>query len=150
MITNGGNPDGLFRAAIMQSGGPLPTGDIIHAQPYYDAIVAQTGCASSADTLACLRTVSYVDFKAAVDAVPNILSYKVGLPPNSAQLAFSGLIYYSRALRLRGHLEQTAFSSQMRPSSWYSRARWPMFLTSSVSLGWKLEIMSDTVHRQLR
>ncbi|KAF8264823.1 Alpha/Beta hydrolase protein, partial [Lactarius quietus] len=28
MVTNGGNPEGLFRAAFMQSGSPLPTTDI--------------------------------------------------------------------------------------------------------------------------
>jgi hypothetical protein len=28
LVTNGGNPDGLFRAAFMQSGSPPSTGDI--------------------------------------------------------------------------------------------------------------------------
>jgi Carboxylesterase family len=28
MVTNSGNPDGLFRAAFMQSGSPPSTGDI--------------------------------------------------------------------------------------------------------------------------
>jgi hypothetical protein len=28
MVANGGNPEGLFRAAFMQSGSPIPAGDI--------------------------------------------------------------------------------------------------------------------------
>ena len=28
MVTNGGNTEGLFRAAFMQSGSPIPIGDI--------------------------------------------------------------------------------------------------------------------------
>jgi acetylcholinesterase len=77
MITNGGNTEGLFRAGIMQSGSPIPVGDISNGQVYYDAIVAQTGCAGKADTLACLRTVPYTTLKAAVDDSPGIFAYQV-------------------------------------------------------------------------
>ena len=77
MITNGGNTEGLFRGGIMQSGSPLPVGDITHGQPYYDALVAKTGCAGAADTLVCLRGVPYTTLKAAVDASPGIFAYQV-------------------------------------------------------------------------
>ena len=30
MITNGGDTEGLFRGAFMQSGSPIPVGDITH------------------------------------------------------------------------------------------------------------------------
>ncbi|KAI0354803.1 carotenoid ester lipase precursor [Trametes cingulata] len=74
MLTNGGNPAGLFRGAFMQSGSPIPVGDITHGQPDYDALVAQTGCTGAADTLKCLRQVPYDKLKKAVDASPGIFA----------------------------------------------------------------------------
>ncbi|KAG9308830.1 hypothetical protein JVU11DRAFT_11460 [Chiua virens] len=59
MVTNGGNAEGLFRAAILNSGATLPLGDISQGQPYYDALVAETGCSGATDTLQCLREVPY-------------------------------------------------------------------------------------------
>ena len=59
MITNDGNNGGLFRGAFMQSGSPIPVGDITHGQASYDALVAQTGCSGANDTLQCLREVDY-------------------------------------------------------------------------------------------
>ena len=75
MLANGGNTEGLFRGAFMQSGAPIPVGDITHGQQYYDAIVKQTGC-SGADTLDCLRTVPYSSLKAAINKSPGILDYQ--------------------------------------------------------------------------
>ncbi len=49
----------LFRAAILASGFATGT-DVVNlnrTQPAYDAVVAQTGCAGSDDTLQCLRSV---------------------------------------------------------------------------------------------
>jgi cholinesterase len=77
MLTNGGDTEGLFRAAVMQSGAPIPVGDIENGQIYYDAIVDGTGCSGATDTLQCLRTVPYAKLKAAVDDTPNILSFQV-------------------------------------------------------------------------
>ncbi|THV04430.1 alpha/beta-hydrolase [Dendrothele bispora CBS 962.96] len=76
MLANGGDTEGLFRAAFMQSGSPAPVGDITNGQPYYDALVQQTGCSGSADTLQCLREVPYSTLKNAVDASPSIVSYQ--------------------------------------------------------------------------
>ncbi|KAI0248237.1 Alpha/Beta hydrolase protein [Lactifluus subvellereus] len=53
MLANGGNTEGLFRAAFMQSGAPTP------GQRYYDDLVERCGCSSSYNILACLRMVSY-------------------------------------------------------------------------------------------
>ena len=36
MLVNGGNTEGLFRGAFMESGSPLPLGDITHVGVYYD------------------------------------------------------------------------------------------------------------------
>ncbi|KAF9254184.1 carotenoid ester lipase precursor [Marasmius fiardii PR-910] len=76
MVTNGGNTENLFRAAFMESGATIPVGDISHGQFYYDQIVSETGCSSSADTLACLREVPYQTLKDAINRTPNIFSYQ--------------------------------------------------------------------------
>jgi carboxylesterase type B len=76
MVTNGGDAEGLFRAGFMQSGSPIPVGDITDGQIYYDALVDSTGCSGSSDTLDCLRGVDYTTLKAAVDATPGIFSYQ--------------------------------------------------------------------------
>ena len=68
---------GLFRGAFMQSGAQIPVGDISHGQKYYDAVVSQTGCSGSADTLACLRKVDYAVLKNAINKSPGIFSYQV-------------------------------------------------------------------------
>ncbi|KAJ3848967.1 Alpha/Beta hydrolase protein [Lentinula lateritia] len=76
MVSNGGNTEGLFRAAFMQSGSPIPVGDITDGQAYYDTLVEATGCSESSDTLDCLRGVDYTVLKAAVDATPGIFAYQ--------------------------------------------------------------------------
>ena len=62
MLHNDGKTDGLFRAAFMQSGAPIPTGAVDDAlcQSTFDQIVAGAGCAGSAGSgaIACLRNVS--------------------------------------------------------------------------------------------
>ena len=80
MLTNNGNQEGLFRAAVMQSGGPIPVGNIDSesGQHYYDLMVRETGCSNQSDTLECLRRVPYLTFKAAMDKSPNFFAYQVG------------------------------------------------------------------------
>ena len=80
MVTNGGNPDGLFRAAFMESGSPIPVGDITDGQPYYDALVAETSCSNATDTLQCLREVPYETLLGAVNQSPGIFAYQVRCP----------------------------------------------------------------------
>ncbi|KAI9059112.1 alpha/beta-hydrolase [Trametes sanguinea] len=77
MITNGGNNEGLFRGAIMNSGSPLPTGSIDSPslQSAYDTVVEHAGCAGAADTLECLRTVSTETIMNASAVVPNLFDY---------------------------------------------------------------------------
>ena len=81
MLTNGGNTDGLFRGAFMQSGAPIPVGDITHGQAHYDALVAQTKCSLAKDTLHCLRHVPFETLQAAVDKSPGIFSYQASAFP---------------------------------------------------------------------
>lgn len=59
----GGRDEGLFRAAIMQSGtgyetdfGEVPSSGV-GWQEYYDTLVTKTNCSAAADTLQCLRQV---------------------------------------------------------------------------------------------
>ncbi|EIN12170.1 carotenoid ester lipase precursor [Punctularia strigosozonata HHB-11173 SS5] len=76
MLTNGGNTEGLFRGAFMESGSPIPVGDITRVQGLYNTIVAETGCRGASDTLQCLRQVPYATLKAAMDNSPNLFSYQ--------------------------------------------------------------------------
>ncbi|PAV18605.1 sterol esterase from carbohydrate esterase family CE10 [Pyrrhoderma noxium] len=76
MTLNGGDSEGLFHGAIMESGSLFHTKlDMLEAQPFYDSIVNSTGCSNASDTLACLRTVSTKDILDAVDQLPGIFSY---------------------------------------------------------------------------
>jgi carboxylesterase type B len=60
LLAYGGRDDGLFRAAIAQSGSPMLMWPSITAeewQPLYNKFVNATNCSDAADTLACLRSV---------------------------------------------------------------------------------------------
>ncbi|KAG6816185.1 hypothetical protein H0H87_008012 [Tephrocybe sp. NHM501043] len=78
MLANDGDNQGLFRAAFMQSGGPIPVAGLEKGQKDYDALVSLTGCSDSSDTLSCLRDVPYASLKAAIDQSPGIFSYQSG------------------------------------------------------------------------
>ncbi|KAH9034581.1 carotenoid ester lipase precursor [Lactarius pseudohatsudake] len=78
MLVNNGDQAGLFRGAIMQSGGPIPVGDIEHAsgQDVYDTFVKNAACDNSPNTLECLRSIPYPRFKYAMDLSPNFFAYQ--------------------------------------------------------------------------
>lgn len=73
--TYNGKP--LFRGAIMDSGSVIPYGPIDEptAQATYDQVVSAGGCSGEADTLACLRGLSYDDFYHAASSVPALFDY---------------------------------------------------------------------------
>jgi len=77
MVTNGGDTEGLFRGAFMNSGALLSSGDISLGQQEYDGLVRATGCAGAGDTLECLRQVPFPALKEAVNVSPTWLSYRV-------------------------------------------------------------------------
>lgn len=77
MVTNGGDTEGLFRGAFMQSGMVLPSGDVSLGQQDYDNLVQAAGCAGAKDTLECLRQVPFPTLKDAVNMSPSFLSYRV-------------------------------------------------------------------------
>ncbi|RAH82887.1 alpha/beta-hydrolase [Aspergillus japonicus CBS 114.51] len=64
LVTNDGDNEGLFRAAIMESGNAVgpPWNGTDWYQPMYDQIVNQTNCTSASDTLQCLREVPFETF----------------------------------------------------------------------------------------
>ncbi|KAM5535616.1 hypothetical protein V8D89_010783 [Ganoderma adspersum] len=76
MLTNGGDTGGLFHGAFMQSGAPIPVGDISRGQTEYDQLVQDTSCGNASDTLECLRALPYDTLKQAVDQSPGIISYE--------------------------------------------------------------------------
>ncbi|KAF9523406.1 carotenoid ester lipase precursor [Crepidotus variabilis] len=76
MLFNRGNTEGLFRAAFMESGAPLPVGGLAKGQKYYDLAVNEAGCSSANDTLACLRVKPYETLKAAFNKAPGLISYQ--------------------------------------------------------------------------
>ncbi|GJJ10003.1 hypothetical protein Clacol_004229 [Clathrus columnatus] len=57
LVINGGNPAGLFQAAFMESGTPVPLTPLSSGQQWYNQLVSATGCSSASNTLACLTTV---------------------------------------------------------------------------------------------
>lgn len=108
MLTNGGNTEGLFRGAFMESGAPIPVGDIENGQIYYDALVSQTGCSGKADTLDCLRGVPYATLKAAISKSPGIFDYQVGF--NNVSDVFFYWLGSGSPLSLHGSLGLMVFS----------------------------------------
>ncbi|PVH71558.1 alpha/beta-hydrolase [Cadophora sp. DSE1049] len=67
----------LFRGAIMNSGSVIPADpvDCPKGQDVYDTVVAAAGCASSANSLECLRAAPYETFHNASNSVSGLLSY---------------------------------------------------------------------------
>jgi len=87
MVTNGGDTEGLFRGAFMESGALLPSGDTNLGQQDYDNLVQAAGCAGAKDTLECLQRVPFPTLKEAVSMSPTVRSYRVchdSLDPLSA------------------------------------------------------------------
>ncbi|KAL4877003.1 Alpha/Beta hydrolase protein [Aspergillus karnatakaensis] len=66
LIAYGGRDDGLFRGAIMQSGGSImaSSSNTTQSQLQYDEIVEKAGCSGAEDTLQCLRTVPFEELNA--------------------------------------------------------------------------------------
>ncbi|RAL13684.1 putative triacylglycerol lipase (LipA) [Aspergillus homomorphus CBS 101889] len=64
LVTNDGNNEGLFRAAIMESGNAVgpPWNGTEWYQPMYDQIVNKTNCTTASDTLECLCEVPFETF----------------------------------------------------------------------------------------
>ncbi|KAG8890132.1 hypothetical protein FRB98_000860 [Tulasnella sp. 332] len=77
MVTNGGDTEGLFRAAFMQSGAAIPASDIDSKAPQqeYNVLVDQVGCGSSKETLQCLREAPYEKLRAFMLSSAGLFEY---------------------------------------------------------------------------
>lgn len=96
MLTNGGDTEGLFRAAFMSSGGAIPSGSVEHGahrvpivlvdsiltmktvQDRWDSFATIAGCGDflgSASVFDCLRKVSLEAIRAGQDASGSIFGY---------------------------------------------------------------------------
>lgn len=84
LVANGGDPEGLFRGAIMQSGALLPLGDITLGQKHYDDLVLRTSYLAE-DTLDCLQHTPYETLKAAIDTSMGIFDYTVRILSQSGE-----------------------------------------------------------------
>ncbi|KAL5355750.1 Alpha/Beta hydrolase protein [Aspergillus floccosus] len=79
LIAYGGRDDGLFRAAISESGAPSTYyryQTVNDWQPYYDAVVDAANCSSASNTLDCLRTVR-------TDILLSIFNNSTIIPPHT-------------------------------------------------------------------
>lgn len=74
MVANGGNTEGLFRGAFMESGSPISVGDITHGQKTYDMIVSEVGCSGASDTLQCLREAPWGALVDAANKTPGVFT----------------------------------------------------------------------------
>ncbi|OCH90086.1 carotenoid ester lipase precursor [Obba rivulosa] len=77
MVSNGGNPEGLFRGAFIESGAPLPLGNYTQGQASYNALVDASNCATASSTLECLRELPFETLSDAIKTTPSL----VGLTP---------------------------------------------------------------------
>ncbi|KAK4049114.1 hypothetical protein OIO90_005584 [Microbotryomycetes sp. JL221] len=76
---NTGKP--LFRAAIMDSGAPIPVLGPENGQDSFDVIAKATGCSTASNKIACLRKVPYQSLLDATNKLPGIFSVRsVSLP----------------------------------------------------------------------
>ncbi|KAH6874982.1 carotenoid ester lipase [Coprinopsis sp. MPI-PUGE-AT-0042] len=76
MVAYNGTDEGLFHAAFMQSGAPIPIGNLTGGQPYYNDLVNATGCGGQNDTLSCLRSVPVANLTAGINQSPGIYAYQ--------------------------------------------------------------------------
>lgn len=86
MVAHDGTDEGLFRAAILESGSPVAQfASAADWQPYFDALVSATHCDrdTGAERLACLRALPWKTLNTLFNTTSNQIN-GVGFPPLSA------------------------------------------------------------------
>jgi len=79
LLTNEGNTEGLFRAAFMNSGSPVPAFELEQGQPFFNQFATDAGCAhllGSVTVFDCLRKVPEATIRMAINESPNIFAYR--------------------------------------------------------------------------
>ncbi|KAJ6480412.1 sterol esterase [Mycena sanguinolenta] len=74
-LSNKQNSNELFRGLIAQSGPAFHVPSLADGQSDYDDLGAANNCSTAADTLECLRSVSFGSFMATVNSTKNFFSY---------------------------------------------------------------------------
>lgn len=75
LIANNGNNEGLFRAAIMESGSAIPVLDASGGQNEYDALAAATGCKSASNSFSCLQNLPFNQLLNGINTLPFIFAF---------------------------------------------------------------------------
>ncbi|KAF5718612.1 carboxylesterase family [Fusarium mundagurra] len=68
ILAYNGRDDGLFRAGIMQSGGPIFYYPMTAVQKHFDSLAKLAGCDENPDKLQCLRALPFSQLNAAVNS----------------------------------------------------------------------------------
>ncbi|KAF2737423.1 alpha/beta-hydrolase, partial [Polyplosphaeria fusca] len=117
MAAYGGRDDGLFRAAILESGGAFPlTGPKTSAfQATFDGLITKTSCstyanASTTDQLDCIRKLSLDDFRNNVGSSTG-QSIDGGFSPTSIQFAFPAGKYVKVATMVGANTDEGTTSA---------------------------------------
>ena len=76
----GGRDDGLFRGAIMESGGTISASPANYTgyQPLYDDLAAKVNCSDIVDSLQCLREVPFEQLNAVLNGTDGASEYNFG------------------------------------------------------------------------
>ncbi|WYZ41104.1 hypothetical protein EsH8_IV_001445 [Colletotrichum jinshuiense] len=81
MILNDGNNDGLFRGAIMASGGIWKLKNYHYRQDLFNFVAEQSGCGQAEDKVDCLRKADYGLIYNASQQLPSLVSYRATQVP---------------------------------------------------------------------
>lgn len=76
LVANEGNNEGLFRAAVGISGGPLAVDGPERQQALFDDMVNYVGCSGTSDKIACLRQAPYAKIFEHANTVNNFFGFR--------------------------------------------------------------------------
>jgi carboxylesterase type B len=76
LVANDGDNEGLFRAAVGISGGPLKVDGPERQQALFDDMVSYVGCNEASDKIACLRQAPYEKIFAHANTVNNFFGFR--------------------------------------------------------------------------
>ncbi|KAI5359782.1 putative carboxylesterase, type B, carboxylesterase type B, active, alpha/Beta hydrolase [Septoria linicola] len=76
LVANEGNNEGLFRAAVGISGGPLAVDGPERQQDLFDDMVRYVGCDGASDKIACLRQAPYAKIFEHANTVNNFFGFR--------------------------------------------------------------------------
>uniref|UniRef100_A0A0S1MIC4 Carboxylic ester hydrolase n=1 Tax=Phakopsora pachyrhizi TaxID=170000 RepID=A0A0S1MIC4_PHAPC len=106
LMAYNGKLNGLFRAAICESGSALTASALSDGggQKTYDILIQQVGCSNSTDTLECLRKVEFQTLADAQNEISGILSIDFYPPQFSVHVDGEFLTDAPRSLINRGKI----------------------------------------------